>query len=220
MRITNGVSLMYGGGDGSPARTHSCPGHGILVLELQPEHRDLGRTLPGDLQRSARSFLCASGKRHRDQVQDFRQPGRPRLHPGDREQRGGHAPGRPGLPRGCGMQQLGLPRQGLQARGVREGEPRGRHPGILGRGRGQEEGPADDGRHQEGHLSQVRRYRRPGADTNEFQAAVPKEVVAFKECKVEFVKDPITLDVVSAALTVGFARELPALRDDRGPSSP
>jgi hypothetical protein len=40
-----------------------------------------------------------------------------------------------------------------------------------------------------------------GADTNVFAAAVPKEVVAFKECKVEFTKDPLTGEVASAALT-------------------
>jgi len=40
-----------------------------------------------------------------------------------------------------------------------------------------------------------------GTDTNVFQAVVPKEVVAFKQCKVEFTKDPLSGEVVSAALT-------------------
>jgi hypothetical protein len=40
-----------------------------------------------------------------------------------------------------------------------------------------------------------------GLETNSFQAVNPKEVVAFKKCKVEFAKDPITNDVVGAALT-------------------
>ncbi len=40
-----------------------------------------------------------------------------------------------------------------------------------------------------------------GNDTNAFQAVNPTEIVAFKKCKVEFVKDPVTNDVVDANLT-------------------
>jgi len=40
-----------------------------------------------------------------------------------------------------------------------------------------------------------------GLDTNAFAAVTPNETVAFKECKVEFVKDPISGAVSSAALT-------------------
>jgi hypothetical protein len=40
-----------------------------------------------------------------------------------------------------------------------------------------------------------------GLDTNAFQAVNPTEVVAFKKCKVEFVKDPVTGEVLDGNLT-------------------
>jgi hypothetical protein len=40
-----------------------------------------------------------------------------------------------------------------------------------------------------------------GNDSNAFQAINPTEVVAFKKCKVEFVKDPVTGEVLDGNLT-------------------